>query len=366
MRILFLFLICLSACSQSNEKKHSETNLTEVENTKISLNQEQANRLVMLPLKGIDIEYPNKLGQVLSGAQDLKTPKELHPAFYGCFDWHSAVHGHWSLVKLIKDFPNLEKGDLLRKKLREHISKENILAEQDYFRLKQEKSFERTYGWAWLLKLAEELHTWNDPLAKELEQNLQALTNLISERFVSFLPKLNYPIRVGTHVNTAFGMSFAYDYAQTLGDEKLKSLIEKRAKDFFLDDKNGPLSWEPNGSDFLSPCFEEVDIMRKVLPKNEFSVWLKGFLPQLSKPDFKLEPGVVSDREDGHLVHLDGLNFSRAWCLYGIAKTLPEYQHLKPIADHHIACSLPNVAGDSYEGSHWLGTFAINALNANR
>jgi len=189
---------------------------------------------------------------------------------------------------------------------------------------------------------------------------------LVVERFEAFLPKLQYPIRVGTHVNTAFGMSFALDYANILGDAELKTVIVNRAKDFFLNDENGLLSWEPNGTDFLSPCFEEVDIMRKSLPKEAFAKWVKQFLPQLSDPAFTLKPGVVSDRKDGHLVHLDGLNFSRAWCLYGIAKTLPEYQQLLSIADKHIQYSLPNVIGDSYEGSHWLGTFAIYALNASK
>ena len=362
MRNLIIILLCLTACMSKTEKTSVSKEI--VRNNIPELNLEQANQLVDLPMHGIDTEYPNKLGQVLSGANDLKSPKELHPAFYGCFDWHSAVHGHWSLVKLLKDFPNIKNRKEIENELLEHISKENILAEVDYFNLEHEKSFERTYGWAWLLKLAEELHTWNDPLARELEQNLQPLTDVIANRFIEFLPKLNYAIRVGTHVNTAFGMSFAYDYALTLKNNELKSVIEKRAKDFFLNDKNGPLSWEPNGADFLSPCLQEVDIMRKVLSKEEFANWLKEFLPQLSNPEFELEPGVVSDREDGHLVHLDGLNFSRAWCLYGIAKVLPEYKHLLPIADYHINYSLPNVVGDSYEGSHWLGTFAIYSMDA--
>ncbi len=353
-------MICLAACVPKSEKKEPTAERTNIP----VLNQAQAERLVDLPMHGINTEYPNKLSQVLSGPDELKSPKELHPAFYGCFDWHSSVHGHWTLVKLLKEFPNIEGREEIEKELLEHISKENILIEVEYFKLPHEKSFERTYGWAWLLKLAEELHTWDNPLARELESNLQPLTDLIAQRFIEFLPKLNYAIRVGTHVNTAFGMCFAYDYAVTVSNEELKNAVADRAKFFFLNDKNGPLSWEPNGADFLSPCLQEVNIMRRILPKEEFAQWLTGFLPQLSNPEFKWEPGIVSDRTDGHLVHLDGLNFSRAWCLYGIAKLLPEYNHLYAIADEHINYSLPNVVGDSYEGSHWLGTFAIYSMDA--
>ncbi|RUT73468.1 DUF2891 domain-containing protein [Ancylomarina longa] len=366
MRNLYLLLIFLLACTPNSNNGKANESITNKRRTIPELSLLQAEKLVRLPLHGIDTEYPNKLGQVLTADTDLKTPKELHPAFYGCFDWHSAVHGHWSLVKLLKEFPGLKESETIEYALLEHLSKENILTEVKYFKLEQESSFERTYGWAWLLKLAEELHTWDSPLARKLEVNLQPLTNLVVERFETFLPKLHYPIRVGTHVNTAFGMSFALDYANTVANSELKTVIVNRAKDYFLNDENGPLSWEPNGTDFLSPCFEEVDIMRKALSKEEFAKWLKQFLPQLSNPAFTLQLGVVSDRKDGHLVHLDGLNFSRAWCLYGIAHTLPEYQHLLPIADKHIQYSLPNVIGDSYEGSHWLGTFAIYALNASK
>lgn len=359
MKNLIIILFCLAACTS----KTKTTNKI-VRNQIPELTRGEAERLVNLPMHGIDTEYPNKLSQTLTGPGELKSPKELHPAFYGCFDWHSAVHGHWSLVKLLKEFPAIKDRENIEKELQEHISKENILAELEYFKLAHEKSYERTYGWAWLLKLAEELHTWDSPIARELENNLQPLTDLIITRFIEFLPKLNYAIRVGTHVNTAFGMCFAYDYALTLKNEELKTSIIDRAKYFFMNDKNGPLSWEPNGSDFLSPCMQEVNIMRRVLPKEEFATWLKGFLPHLSDPTFTWAPGVVSDRTDGHLVHLDGLNFSRAWCMYGVAKDLPEYQHLLPIADEHINYSLPNVVGDSYEGSHWLGTFVIYSMDA--
>ncbi|GAB1309164.1 DUF2891 domain-containing protein [Urechidicola sp. KH5] len=323
---------------------------------------EQANNLAALPLACIQVEYPNKLNQVLGTGEDLKSPRELHPAFYGCFDWHSSVHGHWSLIKLLKQFPELKDAAIIRERLRENISKTHIETEIAYFEPKYNNSFERTYGWAWLLKLAEELHTWNDPLARELETNLAPLVEIIVNGYLEFLPKLNYPIRVGEHTNTAFGLTFAYDYAKTVGHKELQNLIEKRARYFYLTDANCPISWEPSGFDFLSPCLEEMDIMRRVLPAAEFKPWLQEFLPQLASENFQLEVGKVSDREDGKLVHLDGVNFSRAWCLLGLANQYPSYAHLKPLAQKHINYSLPSIVNDSYEGSHWLGSFAIYAL----
>jgi len=356
--ILLLFFIC--SCNSINDKKEEVS----IEQATIPvLNIVEANRLAELPLHCMEIEYPNKLNQVIGGDEDLQSPKTLHPAFYGCFDWHSAVHGHWSLVSLLKQFPNLDKAELIKTKLIHNISKENILIEVEYFLEKHNSSYERTYGWAWLLKLAEELHTWNDPIARELENNMQPLTNLIVEKYIEFLPKLNYPIRVGEHPNTAFGLSFAYDYAVVVNNVELKGLIEKRAKDFFNNDKGCPLSWEPSGFDFLSPCLEEAAIMKRILTKEEFKTWLANFLPQLIDKKFQLQTGKVSDRTDGKLVHLDGVNFSRAWSLNTIADELPEYSHLKNIANQHINYSLPNIVGDSYEGGHWLGSFAIYALN---
>lgn len=286
----------------------------------------------------------------------------LHPAFYGCFDWHSAVHAHWSLVKLLKSFPELEKADEIRQKLKENLSAINIQSEINYFNRSDESSYERTYGWAWLLKLAEELHTWDDPLGRELEQNLKPLTYLIVERFKSFLPKLVYPIRVGEHTNTAFALAFAWDYATGLGDESLKGIIESRARDFYSDDAGCPMLWEPSGFDFLSPCLEEIDLMRRVLPMDEFHLWMDSFAPQLALEEYMLEVARVSDRSDGKLVHLDGLNFSRAWVFYGLAQQYPDYSHLIQIADWHVAHSLPNLVEDSYEGGHWLGSFALYAL----
>jgi len=328
----------------------------------MKLTKEDAYKLAELPLKCIKKEYPNKLGQVLNGNEDLLPPSELHPVFYGCFDWHSAVHGYWSLVKLAKEFPGLEKELQIKNLLLSHITPDKIAKEVEYFNRKHNGSFERTYGWAWLLKLATELHTWHDPQAKELEKNLRPLTKLIVNKLKDYLPKLQYPIRVGTHTNTAFALSFAYDYAVAFNDTALQELIKQRAKDFYLNDKDCPLNWEPSGHDFLSPCLEEIDLMRKILPKEAFMKWLDKVMLSINQKDFDLTPGVVSDRTDGHLVHLDGLNFSRAWVLYGLAKQYPEFKHLIKIANKHINYSYPNLIGDNYMGSHWLGSFAINAL----
>lgn len=364
--LLLLFaLSCNTASEKADLKETTTSKLPVVEIVPVpTLDIVEANRLAQLPLHCMDTEYPNKLNQTIGGDEDLQSPEELHPAFYGCFDWHSAVHGHWSLVSLLKQFPELDNKVLIIEKLKTNISKENIEAEVAYFHRKHNTSYERTYGWAWLLKLAEELHTWNDPLARELEKNLQPLTHLLVQKYLEFLPKLNYPIRVGEHTNTAFGLTFAYDYAKAVGHTELLELITQRARDFYGNDKDCPIAWEPSGFDFLSPCLEEAAIMKRVLPQMEFKNWISEFLPQLLDKNFDIDTGKVSDRTDGKLVHLDGVNFSRAWSLNVIADGLPELAHLKNIANKHINYSLPSIVDDNYEGGHWLGSFAIYALNA--
>ena len=359
----FLLFIFILSCTSSDSRK--ETAVIKLDLVEMpTLNLEQANRLAELPLSCVGTEYPNKLNQTIGGEKDLKSPKELHPTFYGCFDWHSAVHGHWSMASLLRQFPDLDKRTEIIEFLTKSISTENIEKEIEYFQGEYNKSYERTYGWAWLLKLAEELHKWDDIRARKLEYCLKPLTDLIVDKYLEFLPKLNYPIRVGEHSNTAFGLSFAYDYAVTVQQSELKKMIEQRAKDFYFNDKDCPISWEPSGFDFLSPCLEEAALMKRVLPKEEFKVWINDFMPQLKDKNFNIEVGKVSDRTDGKLVHLDGVNFSRAWSLNYIAKDLPEYTPLKNIANQHINYSLPSIVGDSYEGGHWLGSFAIYALNS--
>lgn len=332
-----------------------------------NLTIDEANHLASLPVKCLQQEYPNKLNQLLLNETELLSPKVLHPAFYGCFDWHSSVHGHWSLVYLLSNFENLKDKELIIEKLQINLSKENIAQEILYFEKTHEKSFERTYGWNWLLKLQHELEISNDSYAKELADNLRPLTNLIIKRYIEFLPKLLYPIRVGTHSNTAFGLTNAWDYAVFSGNIALQNSIKVNAKRMFLKDENCPFNWEPSGTDFLSPCMEEVAIMQRILPEKDFLLWVKKFAPQLFSKKWKWEVAKVSDRTDGHLVHLDGLNFSRAWNLYDLIQHYPkEFSHLKSMADTHLSFSLPSIVDGNYEGEHWLASFALRAFEAKK
>ncbi|MBN2349032.1 MAG: DUF2891 domain-containing protein [Bacteroidales bacterium] len=327
---------------------------------------EEIIQLAQPALNCIQKEYPNKPGNVLGSDLDVLPPREKHPAFYGCFDWHSSVHGHWTLIKLIKEFPDIPQNMEIREKLATNICPSNISAEIQFLDDTNNKTFERTYGWAWLLKLAEEIYTWEDSLGLILTGNIKPLADTIVARYMEFLPKLNYPIRVGEHTNTAFGLSFAWDFAEKFELKEFKNLIESKARKYYLLDKNCPLSWEPGGFDFLSPCLIEADLMSRILNPEEFKQWMQDFLPGIiSDPDFNLEPGVVSDRSDGKLVHLDGLNLSRAWCLYFIANKLPEKnERIYKLAEQHLQTALPHVTSGAYEGEHWLASFAVYALFA--
>lgn len=360
--IIFLFFGCKDKAPETSEKStDTQTEIKTFPEPVFTINE--ANKLIDLPLHCVTTPYPYKPQHVLESKADLLEPVSVHPIFYGCFDWHSAVHGYWSLVTLLQQFPEMDRAEEVRKILTDKITPENVAAEVAFFEKPINKSFERTYGWAWILKLSETLHNWDDPMARQLYENLKPLTDIIVLRYKEFLPKLNYPIRVGEHTNTAFGLAFAYDYAQTTGDMELKALIEKRARDFYFNDQECPIHWEPSGYDFLSPCLEEIDILRRVLPLEEFLRWMDTFMPQLADKNYHLEVGEVSDRTDGKLVHLDGLNFSRAWVFYGLAKQYPKYNHLNNLANEHLAYSYPNLVDDTYEGGHWLGSFAIYALN---
>ena len=326
------------------------------------LHLDQAKKIFDLPTHCISVEYPNKLGNVLGSDADLKTPKQLRPIFYGCFDWHSSVHGFWSIVKLMKNFPELDQNNEVRNELNQLITAENVAVEMAFFNDKNNKNFERTYGWAWLLQLQMELNHWQDKDAQIWAKNLRPLSDLIIVRYKEYLPKLVYPIRTGTHDNTAFGLSLAIDYARSVNDKTFEKVIIDNANRLYLKDKSCNIAFEPSGSDFLSACLEEALIISKIQQNDEYKKWLKGFLPQLQKKNFDLKPGVVSDRTDGHLVHLDGLNFSRATALYQIEHKLPELKHLNKIAQNHLNYSLNNITNDDYMGSHWLGTFALYAL----
>ncbi len=330
------------------------------------LNSNGASHFAKLALDCIHKEYPNKLNQVLENDEFLLSPKTLHPAFYGCFDWHSSVHGHWMLVKLLKQFPALAERERIITGLMSSLSADNIAGEVAYFE-HESGAWERTYGWAWLLQLAMELGEWDDPLGAELAANLEPLTQVIREKYIEFLPRQVYPVRTGVHPNTAFGISFALDYARAAGDQELENFLTEVALSYFNNDRSCPLSWEPSGEDFLSPCLEEAALMARILARSELTAWLVDFLPGLDADD-ALVPVDVSDRSDGKIAHLDGLNLSRAWDLYLIANHIDSDElrtRFRTWAREHLVASLPHVASEYYEGSHWLGSFAVYALTRN-
>jgi hypothetical protein len=333
----------------------------------LPLSDAAADRFAALALKCVRQEYPNKLDHVLNGAGEVKSPKDLHPAFYGCFDWHSSVHGHWMLVRLLREHPGMARGAEIRAVLDENLAPERIAMEVAYLGQGNRRSFERTYGWAWLLKLAAELRSWDDPAAVRWSAALQPLAGELAWQFQAFLPKQTYPIRTGVHPNTAFSLDLALDYARAAGDTRFEALIVDRARAWFGRDRKGPLAWEPGGEDFLSPCLEEAALMSRVLSRPSFLRWLEGFLPGLPGG---LVPAVVSDRTDPKIVHLDGLNLSRARALHRIAAMLgpsdPRSVGLNRLAERHARASLPYLSSGSYEGEHWLATFAVRMLSERR
>lgn len=334
------------------------------------LTSEEASHFAALALKCIQRQYPNKLDHVMNGPTDVLSPRRLHPAFYGCFDWHSSVHGHWMLVRLLRLFPKMKEGARIRAALNQNLSKENLAAEAAYFSRPLSQSFERTYGWAWALKLSAELRTWEDPDGRKWYGNMVPLANAIVARLTDFLPKQTYPIRTGVHPNTAFGLAFAWDYAQAMGDRNFGLLIAHRSRDYYGKDVDYPASWEPGGEDFLSPALEEADLMHRVLSTVAFAAWFHKFLPQIAEggKSSLLEPAIVGDRSDPKLVHLDGLNLSRAWCMHGIADALPSDDPAREVllaaAVKHAEAALPHVASGNYMGEHWLATFAVYMLSS--
>ena len=324
----------------------------------LSLDAGAASHFARLALQCAEKEYPNKLDHVMNGPHEVQSPRALHPAFYGCYDWHSTVHGHWMLVRLLRQFPLLPEAPEIRRLLDEHLSEQPVAVEVAYFGQPNRKSFERTYGWAWLLKLQAELRSWDSPEARRWAQALEPLADTVTRALSDFLPRQTYPIRTGVHPNTAFGLTLALDYAQAVHDEKLGALIAERARTYFAKDTEAPLKWEPGGEDFLSPALEEAALMARILSPSAFRSWMKAFLPAV-----KLTPAIVSDRTDPKIVHLDGLNLSRARCLYALSTALRR-PALAQLGDTHAQASLPFIASGSYEGEHWLGTFAVQMLDA--
>ena len=337
--------------------------------TQSTISPAQASRFAKLALKCITKEYPNKPEHVMNHGKDVQSPKALHPAFYGCYDWHSSVHGHWMLIHLLHLFPALPEAQTIRDGLNANLTPENIAVEIAYLKSPNRQSFERTYGWAWLLKLAEELYRWDDPQGKRWSQAVQPLAQAIVERYLNFLPKQTYPIRTGVHPNTAFGISFALDYAKATENEQLQELLAERSLTYFSRDESYPAGWEPGGEDFFSAALLEADLMRRVLKAEEFQSWFSRFLPELGKgkPESLLEPAIVTDRSDPKLVHLDGLNLSRAWCMRNIAMSLPSSDParimLARAAKLHADAGLAHVSSGDYSGEHWLASFAVYMLS---
>ena len=329
-----------------------------------ALDPAAAQRFATLALTCVHKEYPNKIAHVLSGDADVQPPRSLTPAFYGCYDWHSAVHAHWLLARIARRFPGSETANAARAALAVSLTPENIGPEVDYMRGQGRTSFERPYGLAWLLALAAELRSWNDPQARTWVAALSPLEAEAAARIASWLPKLHYPIRIGEHSQTAFAFGLIHDWARIAGNSSMLALLESRGRDYYLGDRDCPLAYEPSGEDFLSPCLAEADFMRRILTGPEYARWLTDFLPRIPRTASAdwLAPGVVTDRSDPKLAHIDGLNLSRAWMLEGIAAGLPKGDRrvaaLAAAAMAHAAAALPAVTGEHYEGGHWLGTFA--------
>ena len=322
-------------------------------------------RFARLALACVRQEYPNKIGHVLNADADARPPRELTPAFYGCYDWHSSVHAHWLLARLARQAPEAPEAAEARKALGESLTAAHVAAEVAYLQGKGRVSFERPYGLAWLLQLAAELREWGTPEARAWADTLAPLERAAAGRIAEWLPKLTKPIRVGEHTQTAFSLGLVIDWARRTGAKDMETLVVSRSHDFYAADRSCPLDYEPSGEDFLSPCLGEADLMRRVLPPPEFARWLDGFLPGLphdGRADW-LAPGIVTDPSDPKLAHLDGLNLSRAWMLEGIALGLPERDpriaSLSAVAALHAEKGLASVTGEHYEGGHWLGTFAV-------
>jgi len=332
----------------------------------MSVDDDTAARLARLALDCVHREYPNKIAHVLAGDDDVRPPRELTPAFHGCFDWHSAVHGHWLLARLAHRFPDAPFAEEAFAALDHNLTPETIAAEVAYVTADGRASFERPYGLAWLLELARELRA--HPTSASRAATLAPLEAVAADRFREWLPKLLYPIRTGEHSQTAFALGLVLDWARATGDTRLEALVVDRTREFHLGDTACNLAYEPSGQDFLSPCLAEADLLRRVLPPAEFATWLTGFLPVIPETadDGWIPVARVSDRSDGKLAHLDGLNLSRAWMLDGIRAGLPAEDPrraaLAVARDTHARAGLDAVTGEHYEGGHWLGSFAVYLL----
>lgn len=334
----------------------------------IKLDQTQAATFVRIALAGIDREYPNKPSMVLRGPEDLKPPRSDHPVFYGHFDWHSSVHGHWMLLRLLRLDPQAGFAPEIRRVLNRRFTHDALEKEAEWFKIKENRSFERMYGWAWVFRLSQELHDWDDPDAKRWAAAFEPLVRELVSLTRDYLPKLDWPVRCGVHPESSFALTQILDWAKATGDRELEKLVLSKARQFYAADRDYPVHYEPSGNDFFSPCLNVADLMRRVLPPAEFRAWLTAYLPGLMEGNAGnlLEPVRVSDPSDGHLIHLAGLNLSRAWTMTGISSSLapddPRRTVLQRAAEAHAKAGLALVESGHFEGEHWLASFAVYLL----
>jgi hypothetical protein len=332
----------------------------------VSLSPAAAGRFVALALACVHREYPNKLAHALDSDVDVLPPRDLTPAFFGCYDWHSAVHAHWMLARAARLYPTEAFAARARAALDESLTPVNIGGELAYLGGPGRGSFERPYGLSWLLMLAAELRVASDTDLRHLATNLAPLEELAADHIRAWLPRLHYPTRTGEHSQTAFAFGLIWEWASVAADRDMQARLAVKAREFYLADRDCPLGYEPSGEDFLSPCLAEADFMRRVLAPADFGRWLHAFLPGIPRwrtSHAWLRPGIVTDRSDPRLAHLDGLNLSRAWMLEGIAQGLPagdrRVEVLRAAAAEHRAVALPAVTGEHYSGGHWLASFAL-------
>jgi len=334
--------------------------------TSTSLTPALGRKFARVALSHLTQEYPNKLDHVLNKRTDLKTPRELHPVFFGSFDWHSCVHGYWLLATLLRLFPEMREAEQIETLFDAQLTSAKVKAEVRYLNQPLRAMFERPYGWAWLLMLSAELNRHASRNGKRWSDALAPLADAFTKSFLDFLPKATYPTRVGTHFNSAFAITLALEYAEVASNDSLRKVLVKKARAWYAMDLDCQ-AWEPGGDDFLSSALMEAECMRRVLKTSDFLGWIDRFLPRLAvrEPATLFTAAIVSDRSDGKIAHLDGLNLSRAWCWRSIAATWPASDARRGVAleaaEIHFAASLPHVAGD-YMGGHWLATFALLAL----
>ncbi len=365
--IFALFGFCFWVGCKSGDKPRSVLDTLPLA-TAVELDMERAASFVGLSIACVDREFPNKPSHIYDGASTFVLPLRATPAFFGCFDWHSAVHGHWAMTRILRLHPDLPEAESITAALDAHLTEGSLGQELTFFKEERSQTFERPYGWGWLFRLAAELHMLGVDQAVDWRFALGPLVDHLKGATLNYLNLLTVPVREGTHANTAFAMAHMADYASIVGDQAFKANLEKRGRELFLNDRHCPTAYEPSGEDFISPCLAEADLMRRFLTQAEFRIWLDNFLPAFESADFAplLHPVEVRDLKDPRIGHLIGLSFHRAWCFLGIAKALPADDPRIPIltrlAHLHQQRGVTQMFDSGYGGEHWLASFAIMAL----